>query len=140
MEKAIDRLQSYLKAKGVSLNSFDKSIGAANGYIGKQIRNSGSIGSDMVEKIHRIYTDLNLNWLLTGEGVMLKEFQSPTPATASQAPAPSCPLCPEKEKVIAAQQSHIDTLQRELHHSKVMYDELREKGHHHTDDQKRKVG
>lgn len=137
MEKAIDRLQSYLRTKGVSLNSFDKSIGAANGYIGKQIRNSGSIGSDMIEKIHCIYTDLNLNWLLTGEGEMLRGSHAVTQVNSDT--GQPCPLCQEKEKVIAAQQQHIDTLQRELHHCKALYDEEREKSHQH-DGQKRKAG
>lgn len=145
MEKTIDRLKSYLKDKGISLNAFDKSIGAANGYIGKQIKNSGSIGSDIIEKIHGIYTDLNLNWLLTGEGEMIKG--SPGAASEKTAPATgppplqSCPLCQEKEKVIQSQQRTIDILERELHHCKVLYDEEREKGHHtRHDGQKRKAG
>ena len=70
--KIIHRLQKYIDYKEVSLNSFDKSIGAANGYIGKQIKNEASIGSDLLEKIISTYSDLNLNWLITGEGLMLK--------------------------------------------------------------------
>lgn len=69
--KLINRLESYIKYKELSLNAFDKSIGAANGYIGKQIKADGSIGSDAIEKISSIYTDLNLHWLVTGAGSMI---------------------------------------------------------------------
>lgn len=69
--KLINRLESYIRLKNLSLNAFDKSIGAANGYIGKQIKVNGSIGSDTIEKIASVFPDLNLMWLLTGEGSMI---------------------------------------------------------------------
>lgn len=69
--KTIDRFSQYIKAKGISLNSVDIQLGMANGYIGKQIKNHASIGSDVIEKIVGIYTDLNLSWLVTGKGEMM---------------------------------------------------------------------
>jgi len=74
--KIIERLSQFIDLKGLSLNKFDKSISASNGYIGKQLKNKASIGVDIIEKISRAYTDLNLNWLITGEGEMLKEKPS----------------------------------------------------------------
>lgn len=71
--KIIERLHIYIKHKGVSLNQFDKSIKASNGYIGKQIKNKASIGADTISSIVSIYTDLNLYWLILGEGEMLKK-------------------------------------------------------------------
>lgn len=70
--KIIDRLSEYIEYKNISLNAFDKSIGASNGYIGRQIKNKASVGGDVIEKIYRIYTDINLEWLITGQGSMLK--------------------------------------------------------------------
>jgi repressor LexA len=70
--KIIHRLKEYIDYKGISLNSFDKSIGVANGYIGKQIKNEASIGADIIEKIVSIYTDINLRWFITGKGEMLQ--------------------------------------------------------------------
>lgn len=70
--KIIDRLNEYIEHKGISLNAFDKSIEASNGYIGRQIKNKASVGGDVIEKISCIYTDLNLEWLITGHGSMLK--------------------------------------------------------------------
>jgi repressor LexA len=70
--KVIDRLKQYIEFKGLILNAFDKTIGTSNGYIGKQIKNGASIGTDIIEKIICIYSDLNLEWLITGDGNMLK--------------------------------------------------------------------
>lgn len=137
--KTIDRLSSYLQHKGVSYNAFDKSIGAANGYIGKQVRSSGSIGSDIIEKISAKYTDLSLSWLLTGEGSMLipdKEIP-PEERGSPGAGGPGCPLCREKEKVITAQQRTIDILERELYYQKSINDELASRP---DSGQKRKAG
>lgn len=67
-EKLITRLKDYIDSKGISLNSFDSSIGTSNGYIGRMIKNNGAIGSDVLEKIFSVYADLNPIWLLTGKG------------------------------------------------------------------------
>ena len=69
--KLIDRLKEFIDYKGISLNSFDETIGAGNGYVGKQIKRSASIGSDVLEKIFLAFPELNPTWLLTGNGSML---------------------------------------------------------------------
>lgn len=51
MKKIIDRLAYYVDSNNISYNSFDKSIGASNGYFGKQVKNKASIGSDIIEKL-----------------------------------------------------------------------------------------
>jgi len=69
--KLISRLQLYINFKGISYNSFNKSIGATTGYISRMIKNEASVGSDMIEKIIEIYPDLNIYWLFTGNGSMI---------------------------------------------------------------------
>jgi len=71
--KVIQRLYQYIEFKQISLNAFDVSIDASNGYIGKQIKNNASIGSEIIQKISETYTDLSIEWLITGTGSMLKE-------------------------------------------------------------------
>lgn len=44
----------------------------SNGLIAKAIRGNKSIGSDKIEKIISKYAEINLMWLVTGEGEMLK--------------------------------------------------------------------
>jgi hypothetical protein len=72
MLKTIDRLMQFIKYSGLSARQFDLSIGASNGYTLRMSKNRASIGSDVIENILRVYPDLNVAWLLTGEGPMLK--------------------------------------------------------------------
>jgi hypothetical protein len=74
--KIISRLQQYIEYKNISLNAFDKSIDASNGYIGRQIKNQASVGGDVIEKISCVYADLNIEWLITGKGEMLTISES----------------------------------------------------------------
>ena len=62
----------FIKYSGLSARQFDLSIGASNGYTLRMSKNRASIGSDVIENILRVYPDLNVAWLLTGEGPMLK--------------------------------------------------------------------
>ena len=68
-----DRLLQYLEFKEISVYSFEKACGLGNGYLGKQAKNKGSVGSDILERVAAIYPDLNLGWLITGKGKMLQK-------------------------------------------------------------------
>lgn len=72
MLKTIDRLMQFIQHAGLSARQFDISIGAANGYTLRMKKNKASIGSDVIENIVRTYPQLNVAWLITGEGDMLK--------------------------------------------------------------------
>lgn len=76
MFKTIDRLMQYIKFAGLSARQFDISIGASNGYTLRMLKNNASIGSDVIENIIATYPDLNLVWLITGEGEMIKSKTS----------------------------------------------------------------
>lgn len=88
MLKTIDRLIQFIEYAGLSARQFDISIGAANGYTLRMKKNHASIGSDVIENIIRTYPQLDVVWLLTGEGTMIKEkvksedleFESLSPA------------------------------------------------------------
>ena len=62
----------FIKYAGLSARQFDISIGAGNGYTLRMKKNNASIGSDVIESIIKTYPQLNVVWLLTGEGEMLK--------------------------------------------------------------------
>lgn len=72
MFKTIDRLMQFIKYAGLSARKFDLSIGASNGYTLRMQKNNASVGSDVIENILRIYPQLNVVWLITGQGEMLK--------------------------------------------------------------------
>ena len=73
MLKTIDRLIQFIEYAGLSARQFDISIGAANGYTLRMKKNHASIGSDVIENIIRTYPQLDVVWLITGEGRMIKE-------------------------------------------------------------------
>jgi len=64
-----DRLKKFIKDRGMSVASFEKSINASNGYVNSI---SKSIGVDKMESIIEKYSILDIEWLLTGKGSMLK--------------------------------------------------------------------
>ena len=72
MIKTIDRLIQFIEYIGLSARQFDLSIGAANGYTLRMKKNHASVGSDVIENILRKYPQLNVVWLLTGEGDMIR--------------------------------------------------------------------
>ena len=70
--RIVDRLLLYLKEKNLSHHAFEKSCGIANGYLKKQLKGKGTIGSEILDKILAAHPQLSLNWLITGTGAMLK--------------------------------------------------------------------
>lgn len=69
--RLIDRLNHYLESKQITAYAFEKACGVGNGYLGKQAKGKGTVGSDILEKISEQYPDLNLVWLITGKGKMI---------------------------------------------------------------------
>jgi len=71
--RIIDRLIQYIEHKKITAYSFERTCQVANGYLKKQQKGKGSIGSDILERVNKNYFDLNLVWLITGEEEMLYE-------------------------------------------------------------------
>lgn len=71
MSNIVSRLKEYLDSKGISVSAFEKSVGMSNASFGKCLKNGGAIGTDKLENILYKYSDIDLHWLLTGEGDML---------------------------------------------------------------------
>ena len=64
-----DRLKQYLSLKNIGRNKFEQQIGVSTGYLSTK---SLTISSDVIEKTAEIFPELNINWLLTGNGMMTK--------------------------------------------------------------------
>lgn len=64
-----DRLKYFISSQGMGQGKFEAYCGLANGYV-NNIRQS--ITPQKAQQIARYFPDLNLGWLLTGEGEMLK--------------------------------------------------------------------
>lgn len=73
--RIIDRLQQYIEFRNLSPYAFERACGLANGYLGKQLKGRGRIGSEILAKIHAACDDLNLTWLVTGAGEMIDQHK-----------------------------------------------------------------
>lgn len=64
-----ERILEFLKYLSVGQNAFERKAGISNGYIA---HSKGAFGSGIIAKIAAAYPELNILWLQTGEGSMLK--------------------------------------------------------------------
>lgn len=68
-----ERLNQFIEYIGESPTSFEPIIGVAKGTIYKAIKNGKTVGTQVLEKIVSFYPLINLEWLITGKGSMLKD-------------------------------------------------------------------
>lgn len=64
-----DRILQFIDYKEISKNKFYIETGISNGILDKK----SGLSMDTVEKFYSTYPEINPEWLLTGEGPMLKE-------------------------------------------------------------------
>lgn len=65
-----ERIIEFIDFKGVSKRGFAASIGKSNSYVNNIV---SSISTDVISVIKENYPELNIDWLITGEGEMLLE-------------------------------------------------------------------
>lgn len=75
MENSKERLVLFLKLRGLSQGKFEKMAGLSNGYVNKLKAN---LTSNTIQRIVGAFPDLNPNWLMYGEGEMLKPANNAT--------------------------------------------------------------
>ena len=54
-------------------NALEDNLEVSKGYITKAMTKKSAMGSDLLERIMRLFPQLNIVWLLTGEGDMILE-------------------------------------------------------------------
>lgn len=70
-KRTIERLGVFINTLGISISEFERNVNIGNGYIGKQLKRKGSIGSHIIEKVLYKYPQLNVVWLMTGRERMI---------------------------------------------------------------------
>lgn len=65
-----ERLLEFLRYIKMGQTAFEEKVGLTRGYISKVKK---AIGPEIATKIATAYPELNINWLITGEGKMLKD-------------------------------------------------------------------
>ena len=68
----IQRLKYFIESQNVSARAFEQKINASDGMIRRAIANNTDIQSKWITNVAENYPQLNLEWLITGEGDMLK--------------------------------------------------------------------
>ena len=67
------RIKQYIDYKGLSVRSFEIKSTLKNGAIYRVIKNSTSLNGESIATLGNKWEDLNLNWLMKGEGEMLMD-------------------------------------------------------------------
>jgi hypothetical protein len=64
-----DRIKIYCTRKNIPISGFERKSGLSNGYFNQVSKRPSS---KKIDNISTAFPDLNIDWLLTGEGEMLK--------------------------------------------------------------------
>lgn len=64
-----NRVKQVIDFQGISIRQFEISIGASNGYYGSM---KDEMNSKYLRNISSVYPNISIEWLVTGEGSMLK--------------------------------------------------------------------
>ncbi len=84
METTLQRLKQFIDFKDFNISSFERLVGFSNGSLASQIKNNKTVGVDKLEKILKIFPDLSSDWLLTGTGQMIKNYELHNNATQTE--------------------------------------------------------
>lgn len=67
----LERLRAYLDSKSIPTGTAERHCGFGNATLRNAFNTGNGIGSDKLEKILSVYSDLSAEWLLRGAGSML---------------------------------------------------------------------
>ena len=76
-----NRIYEYLRIVKMTPAEFERNTGLSNGYL-RNIKNS--IGVDKISNIVSVYPDLNIEWLITGNGEMFKSNHTSSTTSSAQ--------------------------------------------------------
>lgn len=68
------RIKQYIDYKGLTIRSFEIQSTLKNGAIYRVVKNNTSLNGDSIATLGKIWKDLNLNWLMNGDGEMLMDI------------------------------------------------------------------
>lgn len=103
------RVELVLKEKGLSVNLFAKGCGVSQQTLSDQFRGRCKLSYVTISAILEYFPDLSAEWLLRGEGDMLK------PAEADTTPLP---LAEDTQTLSTSNEEELERLQAELEQQK----------------------
>ena len=88
MERIIDRVNDFIQYKGMSVRAFESEAGIKYSTISAAIKRGTELNTAILLKIIDTYEEIDTEWLMKGEGEMLKdanpEKQSPSSESTNQ--------------------------------------------------------
>ena len=75
MEKH-QRLKKFIESKKINQKEFADLIDSTQQYVSALLNGKRKLGTNLVERFESQFPELNIHWLLTGEGKMLKGDES----------------------------------------------------------------
>jgi hypothetical protein len=76
MDNIKDRLDYFFNSQDISKNDIETYIGVSSGVVGKFINGKSEIGVNKIGKILERYSQLSSEWLMRGEGEMLRSMDA----------------------------------------------------------------
>jgi len=109
-----DRIKAYAKSKGISVRKLEQLSGLNNGYVnGIRV----SMQPDKIQSISSYFTDLNIDWLMTGEGEMLKKKDTKEAGVQQgevRMPSDTWQMIQQLQQTINSQQRTIEILSKKI--------------------------
>lgn len=90
----IHRINEFIEKNGISVRAFEQKIGASNGLIRKAIANNTDIQSKWISAIIDNFPQINPDWLLTGDGEMLRTVEEEASGNRDNRIEKAIPLIP----------------------------------------------
>lgn len=91
-ESIIQRIKSYLSSIGFSNRSLAVQLGMSEKTLNNKLNGTRGLDTDTLQKIALQFEALNINWLITGKGEMLKSSPSTKIVQANNSPYPVKPF------------------------------------------------
>ena len=90
MKERLSQIVEYYK---LSVREFERIIGVSEGVINKTLQRNTGLKAETIQKIVEKFPQISLNWILLGEGEMLKSEDKPV-AKQTDNPNEGIPLIP----------------------------------------------
>jgi repressor LexA len=84
--KPIERVVLIIKHEGLSISAFEKATGMSNNSIQTAIKRNSNLKDDTLNSILNTYKYVNPEWLLTGQGMMIREKKTTSNITPNITP------------------------------------------------------
>ena len=108
--------------KNIKPARLEKELGLGNGYFGIQLRREADIGSSILEKIFDNCRDLDPDWLIAGNGTMIRSSDAiPTERikadlNTNNLVGHDCENCQTKDDLIASLRQQIELQSKLIDH------------------------